>query len=313
MKKLLLGTLVIGSLLMSDMLRAEELTLTIIETHLDGGVSISFDDGEYENDSIDKVDDDDLDMGWEGEDLNVMTAFTRFQNVTIPQGAVINSAVLKLYAHEDEEDEAYVTIYGEATGNSEEFAEDEALSDRTATTASVSWDIVDPWTIWQAYETPDLTSIIQEIVNLEAWESGNALTIFIQGNEGEASLLDNARDFESYENIEDPNDGGDGLNHPERAPRLVITYGETTAVDQLENNLSFSVFPNPSTEGMVNVKLVQQGSTSINILDACGKAVYQMRTDSQINTIDISNLSTGIYFIRASNEYNSTTQKLVVK
>ena len=83
-------------------------------------MSVSFDDGEYENDSIDKLDDDDLDMGWEGEDGNIMTSFTRFRNVTIPQGATINTAVLTIYAHEDEEDEAIITVYGEAGFNSPE-------------------------------------------------------------------------------------------------------------------------------------------------------------------------------------------------
>ena len=89
------------------------LTLTIIETHKDGETSISFDDGGFENDSIDKVNDDDLDMGWEGEDLNVMTAYTRFQNVTIPRGATINSAKMAIIRQiiRDEIHQKYLQVY----------------------------------------------------------------------------------------------------------------------------------------------------------------------------------------------------------
>ena len=78
--------------------------------------------------------------------------------------------------------------------------------------------------MWEPYESPDLSPVIQEVIDREGWTPGNALTLFMKGEDQGASLLDNARDFESYENIEDPDDGGDGLHHPERIPSLEITY-----------------------------------------------------------------------------------------
>ena len=226
MKKVLLSTfaLVLAGFMIAAYAQ-QTLTLKIIETGKDGETSISFDDGEYENDSIDKLNDDDLDMGWEGEAGNIMTCFTRFQNVTIPQGSVINSAVLQIYAHEDEPDPALINVYAEDIDDSPLFSETEALADRTMTEAKVDWDINEAWTMWEAYSSPDLAPVIQEVIDRPGWQSGNSLTLFMIGEDTQGySLLDNARDLESYENIEDPSDGGDGLWHPERIPTLVIEY-----------------------------------------------------------------------------------------
>lgn len=316
MKKLLLTTVLsLFAGLCISILAQEELTLTIIETHVDGETSISFDDGEYENDSIDKLDDDDLDMGWEGDDLNIMTSFTRFQNVTIPQGATINSAILHIYAHEDEEDEAIVTVYGEAIDNSPIFNEDEALDDRTFTTASVDWTISDSWIMWEPYQSPDLSVIIQEIVDRTGWASGNSLTLFMQGEDQGASLLDNARDFESYENIEDPDDGGDGLHHPERIPTLVITYtaegGGPSAINETEL-APFQVYPNPVINGTVFITFENEGTSEIRIFDITGNEVKYERTGFSSIRMDVSNFMSGLYLVKIYQNNNTYSKKLLI-
>lgn len=312
MKRLLLSALVvfIGSLFFT--VYGQELTLKIIETHKDGETSVSFDDGEYENDSIDKLDDDDLDMGWEGDDLNIMTSFTRFQNVTIPQGETIVSAILTVYAHEDEEDEAIITVYGEAVDNSEAFAEDEALADRTFTTAFVDWTCSDSWTMWESYSSPDLKSIIQEIVDRPGWASGNALTLFMQGEDQGASLLDNARDFESFENIEDPDDGGDGLHHPERIPTLVITYGEVSSINAQDTDQAANIYPNPVANGAITIDLPASVS-SVRIFDVTGKLVFEESSVLHSITINTTDLTTGLYQVEVAKENILHYETLIVK
>ncbi|MBN1116828.1 MAG: T9SS type A sorting domain-containing protein [Bacteroidales bacterium] len=313
MKKLLLSALTLGLFCFATSSFSQELTLKIIETHKDGDVSVSFDDGEYENDSIDKLDDDDLDMGWEGEDLNIMTSFTRFQNVTIPQGENIVSAILTIYAHEDEEDEAKITVYGEATDNSEAFSETEALADRTFTTASVAWNCSDSWTMWQPYASPDLASIIQEIVDRPGWTSGNSLTLFMQGQDQGASLLDNARDFESFENIEDPDDDGDGLHHPERIPTLVITYGDVSSVNNLSNNKPYSIYPTQVENGILNIDFNSANMNEVVIYNMVGKAMLQLNVKSEANVLDVSALTSGVYMVTIKSNSESYQEKIIVK
>jgi hypothetical protein len=292
---------------------AGELILTIIETGKDGEVSISFDDGEFENDSIDKLNDDDLDMGWEGEDLNIMTTFTRFQNVTIPQGATIDSAMLFIYAHEDEEGEARVTIYAEDTDNSAIFSETEALTDRTWTEASVRWVISETWTMWQPYHSPDVAPVIQEVIDRPDWQPGNALTLFLTGEDQGASLIDNARDFESYENIEDPDDGGDGLHHPERIPTLKIYFSAATpAQEKIRPASTIRIYPNPANQGFLYIASEGTAPVDIEIFNITGSLVSCRRGVTSIATMDVSNLEEGFYLVRTTQGTSTLLQKVII-
>jgi len=312
MKRSLLAIAIMFLLGMGLNLQAQQmLSVKIIETQKDGDVSISFDDGEFENDAVDKMDDDDLDMGWEGEDLNIMTTFTRFQNVTIPKGAVIDSAFLNIYAHEDEADEARVNIFAEAADNSPIFTEAEAITARTWTTTKIEWNITEPWTMWKPYRSPDLKSVIQEVVNREGWASGNALTLYFRGEDQGASLLDNARDFESYENIEDPEDGGDGLHHPERIPTLIVYYSVSTAVSQVKSN-SLSVYPNPAENGIFTISSVKP-LAGISIYNVAGVLVKFVKADSGIISVNASELSKGLYLIKATASDKTIIEKIIIK
>jgi hypothetical protein len=295
---------------------AGELILSIIGTDMDGETSVSFDDGEFEGDTLDKVNDDDLDMGWEGEDLFVMTAFTRFQNVTIPQGTTIDSAVLCIYAHEDETAPAYITIYAEAIDNSPKFSEDELINDRTWTTISLPWDITDDWTMWEPYHSPNLAAVIQEVINRPGWQSGNSLSLFLQGEDQGASLLDNARDFESYENIEDPDDGGDGLHHPERIPQLKIFWGGGSTVGISKKDYqsdAFRVFPNPVENGILNISSEETGNMQITIYSITGQLVRSLESSSSTMSMDLSDLHKGFYLVKTSCNKVSGIHKIVIK
>jgi hypothetical protein len=293
-----------------------ELVLTILETHKDGETSISYDDGEFENDSIDKVNDDDLDMGWEGDDLNIMTTYTRYQNVTIPQGAVIDSAVLVIYAHEDEDAEAKVTIFAEDIDDSPMFADNEAITDRTWTSASVKWDITEDWTMWQQYHTPNIASVIQAVVDRPGWKSGNALTLFLQGEDQGASLLDNARDFESFENIEDPDDGGDGLHHPERIPTLKIYYSVTTSAPKInlltKEQPEILVYPNPVTNGRLNISSAIGQIAKVNIYNLNGSLIKNQVVNNSTAEFDVSDLQNGIYMLQIRERNKIVNKKIII-
>jgi len=310
MKRSLLALAIM--LLLGLNLRAQQmLTVKIVETQKDGEVSISFDDGEFENDAVDKMDDDDLDMGWEGEDLNIMTTFTRFQNITIPKGAVIDSAFLNIYAHEDEADEAKINIFAEAADNSPIFTEAEAITARAWTTAKIEWNITESWTMWNPYRSPDLKTVIQEVVNRQGWASGNSLTLYFRGEDQGANLLDNARDFESYENIEDPEDGGDGLHHPERVPTLNIYYSIANAVSHV-NARSMNVYPNPSENGIFTITSEKQ-LTGISMYNVAGVLVKYVKADSGIVNVNASDLSKGMYLIKATSSDKTTIEKIIIK
>lgn len=105
----------------------------------------------------------------------------RFLNVTIPQGSTINSATLTVTLPSASFDDPDVTIWGDDRVNSAAFSTgNNNISSRTATAATVTWTATGIGT--GAKTSPSLTSIIQEIVNLGDWESGNDLALILKGN-----------------------------------------------------------------------------------------------------------------------------------
>jgi hypothetical protein len=111
----------------------------------------------------------------------------RFTNLGIPQGATINSASIQFKVDtSDTEADTDVLIYGELVPNSSTFVAGTGnfnISGRPRTSSSVLWNDIPEWTVVGAagadQRTPDLKSIIQEIVNQGGWVSGNALSLLI--------------------------------------------------------------------------------------------------------------------------------------
>lgn len=145
----------------------------------------------------------------------------RFHGVEIPRGTPILGAYLQFATDEPDKnrDPFSATLYGEASDNAAAFSEGAAfdVSGRARTTAAVAWSGVEPWTVEHeagpAQRTPDLKSLIQEIVDRDGWQSGNALAFIIEGT--------GTRTAESYEgSIED-------VEVADLAPQLVIVVPST--------------------------------------------------------------------------------------
>lgn len=96
----------------------------------------------------------------------------RFTGVEIPRGATITSAVLELMI--DRYGDPAVYLYAQAADNPPDFS---AASPRGRAygKAFVRWQAQGLGDGWQA--APDLTTVIQEVVNRPGWQSGNALVL----------------------------------------------------------------------------------------------------------------------------------------
>ena len=116
------------------------------------------------------------------------TVGVRFQGITIPQGATITHAYLRLIsAGSYATGTCDVTLKGEDVDNSSVFSAGSAnsnISGRTVTTASVSWGIPAN-SDRELVSSPDIASIIQEIVDRGGWSSGNALSIIVTGSDSD--------------------------------------------------------------------------------------------------------------------------------
>ena len=300
-----------------------EIPIAVTDTIVDNGVTFeaSSDDAEQENDQIDALFDDDLDAGWEGDpaDQNNLTAGLRFRGINLPKGAVIDSAFIQVWSHEGKsaEDVARITITGEATDNAQTFTEAALITSRPRTSASLLWEVAEEWDLWSMYQTPDLKAIVQELVNRNGWQAGNAIAFILEGENQGVTDVENAREFESYENIADPQDGGDGQNHPERRPRLVIYYSAGTS--SVQTILSpavklLTVYPNPTQPGTITLELNSEDAAEIKLFDARGQLMTTAKSDfGKAVPFHTGNLPAGIYYLQATQGRELYAQRLVIK
>lgn len=133
----------------------------------------------------------------------------RFQNVTVPAGAIVSNAYVEFTTDETNAGATSVTFYGEDTDDADGFSADAGdITNRQKTAASVDWNNIPAWNIVdETHQTPDLSTIIQEIIDRDGWSSGNDMVIISDGT-GE-------RTAESFN------------GSAAEAPLLVITYQAT--------------------------------------------------------------------------------------
>lgn len=152
----------------------------------------------------------DLDMVNSGGNNQVIGL--RFQSVVVPRLATIKSAFIRFQANETHDGVNFptsLTIKAQKATNPGTFTTStNSVSSRTSgtngTSVSVTWNSVSDWIAGNSYTTPDISSIVQEIVDQSGWCGGNAMVFTLSGS--------GTRVAESYE------------GSTENAPVLVIEY-----------------------------------------------------------------------------------------
>lgn len=114
-------------------------------------------------------------------------AFQRFTNVTIPQGATIDDAKLQWHANLNRAGTTCnFTINGNDVDNAVSPTNNAEFDALVLTTATVNNNNVPAWTAGVVYDSPDLATIVQEIVDRGSWASGNAM-LFVMLNNGSSA------------------------------------------------------------------------------------------------------------------------------
>ena len=168
------------------------------------------------NQSLDDAEEDSTgDMSMSSSDLEMVTdglnqvVGLRFNDIMIPQGAVINSAYIQFQTDETGADETDLVLHADASSSAAPFTRsDFDLSSRTKTSAFASWQ-PDSWNIKGERDlrqrTTDIANVVQEVTGQSGWVPGNSMAILISGT--------GKRTAESF--------NGD----QQGAPLLVIQYG----------------------------------------------------------------------------------------
>jgi len=113
------------------------------------------------------------------------TVGLRFAGLSIPQGATIQNAYIQFQCRVQTTAAASLLIEGQAADNPSTFARiTNNISSRARTSADVGW-VPAPWGTVGAQgpdqQTPDLTSVMQEIVNRGGWGPGDPMVFIITG------------------------------------------------------------------------------------------------------------------------------------
>lgn len=126
----------------------------------------------------------------------------RFQNVTVANATTITGAYIQFYAARVDFSSVNIRIWGEDVDSCAAFTTtDFDVSDRnngTKTAARTNWFGSEPVFAFlydQTVETPDVSGIVQEIVNRGGWASGNDMCFIM--------WADANRSFKTYDYLED--------------------------------------------------------------------------------------------------------------
>ena len=145
-------------------------------------VSVSSDDAEQSASGSMSLTSTDLELIHDTSDQKVGIRFT---GVSIPQGATIVNASVQFAVDAVSTDATMLTIQAQASDNAPTFTSTNSnISSRTKTTASVPWSPPFWSTQYEAgpgQRTPNLASVIQEVISRPGWVSGNALAVIIAG------------------------------------------------------------------------------------------------------------------------------------
>lgn len=127
-------------------------------------------------------------VGYYGNSEYKIGGGIRFLNVTIPPGATITKAYLTITVRDAISAVVVNTkIRGEANDNPPTFTDYPNYSARPRTAAVVPWSAIPPWATDEQHNSPEIKTIIQEIINRPGWNSGNALVIFWDDHDDEST------------------------------------------------------------------------------------------------------------------------------
>jgi hypothetical protein len=83
--------------------------------------------------------------------------------------------------------------------------------------------------------------------------------------------------------------------------------------EPLAMNNGFTMYPNPA-KGLINLNVESLvGAGSIVVTDLYGKTLKNQALSMGTNTVDIANLSKGMYFVSTISNEGKTTKKLIVE
>ncbi|MEM7111728.1 MAG: metallophosphoesterase [Chloroflexota bacterium] len=118
----------------------------------------------------------------------------RYRDLAIPQGAIIDKAYFTFRNMRPSSVDSTVSVQIEVADHAHPFlAQDYHLSSRPLSETAVSWTIP-TWTEqYELVEGPEITELVQEIIDRPGWQPGNSLAFFFKGDNERALVAADGR------------------------------------------------------------------------------------------------------------------------
>jgi hypothetical protein len=226
----------------------------------------------------------------------------RFNSVSIPKGAIITKAYIQFTVDEKTNAGCNLTIKGENIDHAPTFSTvNNNVSGRIKTSAGVNW-VPLGWTAvglaGAAQQTPDLKSIVQEIVNRSAWGSGNSMAFIIAGTGNgkrtayswESSGTKAAMLYVEYQPAPTTKSGRIESTTPEQSAKKRLILSESKLV----------CYPIPFTD-VLNIELQTAENDRIvfiEVFNSDGSVLKSLGSSGVKMQVQLPGLPSGIYFVR---------------
>lgn len=120
-----------------------------------------------------------------GENNGPQLVGLRFNNLPLKRGAKVRQAALQLVCNTPDDQPTELVIRAEAVGHAAPFIDKRGnLSSRKLTESKVYWT-VPGWKkendAGDAQRSPDLTSLVREVINRSDWQPGNSIVFVVSG------------------------------------------------------------------------------------------------------------------------------------
>lgn len=237
----------------------------------------------------------------------------RFQDVGIPQGAVVTSARLDFIPAAANSDPVTFEVRAERSGDANAFANGNNLLSRPKTNALTTWSPAN----WPNQATPapiegpDVTTLVQEVVNQTDWCGNNAMAFYLTPTVGSGTR--SAHSFDGAGGLQPTltvsyTDGEDGCFNSIIETRITANASDGYQAANGSVNLGASTLP--LTTNQIGARFTNLPiGRGAQILDA--KVIMTpaatVNNPSQVSRISFQNSATANEFSASNNNFSSRT------
>jgi hypothetical protein len=110
----------------------------------------------------------------------------------------------------------------------------------------------------------------------------------------------------------DTNENGNDFTVGTPLARNGATAANTCNLSVKQNDIAgLSIFPNPVTNGTLNINSDANAERNVVLFDVLGKKVLNVTTSN--NSINVGNINAGVYIVKITEEGKTATRKLVIR